>query len=119
MILVDGAVWIDHLRAGVPELDSRLHGGEILGHPWVVGELAVGHLADRPGTLYWLDRLPRALLATDGEVRALVERERLFGAGIGWVDAGLLASTLLTPDARLWTRDRRLLAAAARLGVAH
>jgi hypothetical protein len=42
----------------------------------------------------------------------------LSGLGIGYVDAHLLASVKLTDDARLWTRDGRLAAAAARLDLA-
>ncbi len=62
--------------------------------------------------------LPQAVVATDAEVMLLVERHALHGQGIGWVDAQLLASVLLTPEARLWTVDRRLAGAAERLGVA-
>lgn len=119
MILVDTPLWIDHLHRAVPELDARLDRSEVFGHPWVVGELAIGGIADRDRVLGSLDDLPLCLVAADRDVRRAIERHRLFGLGIGWVDAGLLASTLLTPDARLWTRDRRLQAAAERLGVAH
>jgi hypothetical protein len=87
-------------------------------HPYIVGEIALGTPAKRVATLHNLRRLPYATLATDAEVMLLVENERLFGSGIGWVDAHLLASTLLTPNTQLWGRDRRLLLAANQLGVA-
>lgn len=119
MILADTSVWIDHLRRDDPELASLLASGQVLGHPWVVGELALGSLARRHEVLALLDQLPRAALATADEVRGLVERADLAGRGIGYVDAQLLASTMLTPGARLWTRDRRLAAAAADLGLVH
>jgi len=90
----------------------------VLIHPAVLGELSLGTLRN-PGVIDTLAGLPRATVATDAEVLALVRRHGLAGTGIGWLDAGLLAATLLTPDARLWTRDRRLAAAAFRLGVAH
>jgi hypothetical protein len=48
----------------------------------------------------------------------VIEAEALYGAGIGYVDAQLLAASRLTPDARLWTDDARLSSVAARLGVA-
>lgn len=118
MILADTSIWVDHLWASDPLMADRLSGKEILCHPLVIGELAMGNLANRATLLHALTRMPQAVRARDGEVLALVERERLFGLGIGFVDAHLLASTLLTDDARLWTRDRRLHAAAARLGIA-
>lgn len=118
MILVDTSVWIDHLRAGLPTLSHLLDGGSVLGHPWVTGELALGSLGRRPEVLGLLANLPQATVATPNEVLTLVERHELFGLGIGYVDAQLLAATRLTPDARLWTNDRRLTAAATRLGAA-
>jgi predicted nucleic acid-binding protein len=42
----------------------------------------------------------------------------LFGLGIGWIDAHLLASAQLTPSTLLWTRDRRLRRAAETIGLA-
>lgn len=118
MILVDTSVWIDHLRAGDAELVSLLEDGKVLAHPWVTGELALGHLSNRAEVLVLLGNLPTAVQATILEVKRLIEDQRLFGLGIGYVDAHLLASTLLTSDAALWTRDQRLHAVAARLGVA-
>jgi predicted nucleic acid-binding protein len=116
--LVDSGIWIDHLRSGDPDLHAALMAGRILGHPFVTGEIAMGSLKDRAEVLDRLKRLPQTGKARDKEVLDLVERRSLFGLGLGWVDAHLLASTLLTPDARLWTRDRRLHEAAERLGVA-
>ncbi len=90
----------------------------VLGHPWVTGELALGHLNRRNEVLGLLANLPQATVATPAEVLALVERHELHGAGIGYVDAQLLAATLLTEDGTLWTRDKRLAAVATRLGCA-
>lgn len=118
MILVDTSVWIDHLRTGEPELAALLHDGQVLAHPWVTGELALGHLTRRADVLGLLQHLPQATTATDPEVLALIDRHRLSGLGVGYVDTQLLAATLLTTAARLWTRDRRLSAIADRLGVA-
>lgn len=118
MKLVDTSVWIDHLRAGDSELVGLLNAGEVLAHPWVTGELALGQMANRQEVLGLVDSLPQALVATAPEVLKLIETHRLFGLGVGYVDAHLLASTLLTAEATLWTRDQRLNAAASRLGVA-
>ena len=119
MILIDTTVWVDHLRDGDAELVRILERGQALAHPWVTGELALGRLRDRACILRLLDQLPQATLATAGELLGFIERHELFGLGIGYVDAQLLASTVLTEDAKLLTRDRQLHAAAERLSLAH
>lgn len=119
MILVDTAVWIDHLRDDEPHLTALLDRGLVLAHPWVTGELALGSIRNRAEILRLLDDLPQATVATAAEVRELVEQHELFGLGIGFVDAQLLAAIMLSADAALWTRDRQLRAAAERLGFAH
>lgn len=117
MILADTSIWVDHLRSGLPSLAERLSEGGVLIHPWVIGELACGNLRDRSRLLQLLQGLPQAPLATDGEVMLLIERRRLMGRGIGWIDAHLLASTLLA-SARLWSGDQRLSVIATELGAA-
>jgi predicted nucleic acid-binding protein len=119
VILVDTTVWIDHFREGDPRLADLLDRGEILAHPWVTGELALGHLRARSEILRLLGQLPQATVATAAELLGFIEGHELFGLGIGYVDAQLLAATQLTGDAQLWTRDRRLGAAAERLGAAY
>lgn len=119
MILVDTSVWVDHLRAGHSGLAGLLDGNVVLGHPWVTGELALGHLAQRAELIGLMAALPQATVATPEEVRLLVERHALYGLGIGYVDAQLLASSLLTVGSKLWTSDRRLQAAASQLGCIH
>ncbi len=117
MILVDTSIWIDHLHDGDAELVNLLHDSGVLAHPWVTGELALGHLSRRDEILGLLHNLPQATVATDAEVLALIEHQQLFGLGIGYVDAHLMAAIMLTPGARLWTRDKRLGAAAVQLGI--
>ena len=117
MILVDTSIWIDHLRVGDTLLSALLERGDVVVHPWVTGELALGTLADRDEVLHLLGSQPQAVVADDDEIMRLIEVHRLAGTGIGYVDAQLLAATLLTPDARLWTRDRRLAQVSIRLGV--
>ena len=119
MILVDTSVWIDHLRLGDPQLTVVLQEAQALAHPWVIGELALGPLHRRSEILGLLSNLPQAKVATEAEVMTLVETRRLFGLGIGYVDAHLLAATLLTTAASLWPRDKRLAAAAADLGISY
>ncbi len=118
MILVDTSVWIDHLRSRNETLAALLEGGEVLVHPFVIGELALGHLRQRDLILMSLQDLPCAKIASDPEVLRFIGERRLFGLGVGYVDAHLLAAALLTAGTLLWTLDARLLAAAKRLGVA-
>ena len=118
MILVDTSVWVGHLRSGDAALADLLMSGRVLAHPFVIGEVALGSLRQREVILSALSDLPRAAVATHDEVLALVDRHALFGAGIGYVDAHLLAAVSLTPGASLWTGDMRLHRLAGRLGLA-
>jgi predicted nucleic acid-binding protein len=117
VILVDTSVWVDHLRRGDQALGRALEEGEVLVHPFVIGELACGNMRNRSEVLRLLEDLPRAREATHEEVMAMVDARRLMGVGIGYVDAHLLAAAALTPLTSLWTRDARLSRAARRLGL--
>jgi predicted nucleic acid-binding protein len=119
LILVDTSVWVDHLRRGDPGLIDLLERSAVLMHPFVVGEIACGSLRDRGSILELLQDLPAAVLASPDEVLGFIETHALHGKGIGYVDVHLLASVALTPGARLWTRDTKLLRVAALQGCAH
>ena len=116
MTLVDTSVWVDHLRAGNPRLQALLRGEQVLIHPFVVGELSCGNLRNRERLLRLLAALPQARQAQHQEVLDLVEKQHLSGLGLGWIDAHLLASALLS-KAGIYTLDRQLATTAARLGV--
>ncbi len=118
MIIADTSVWVHHLRSGDPDLEARLIVDEILAHPFIIGELALGTLNPRHAILALMGALPRAVVAEPDEVLRLIDGEGMSGAGIGYVDASLLASARLTPEAMLWTRDRRLDQLATRMGCA-
>ncbi|HEX4182140.1 MAG TPA: type II toxin-antitoxin system VapC family toxin [Caulobacteraceae bacterium] len=118
MILVDTSIWADHLRSGDSALSDLLNAGSVLGHAFVVGELALGHLRQRRTVLDLLANLPQAIVAQDAEVLRFIDANEIFGRGVGYIDAHLLAATRLTAGARLWTRDKRLMAVAADLGLA-
>lgn len=118
MMLVDTSVWIDHLRHGLPALAAALERGEVVTHPFIIGELACGNLKDRREVLGLLAALPSAVVARDGETLLFIERRKLMGKGIGYLDAHLLASVTLTPGTRLWTHDKRLERVAADLRLA-
>jgi len=117
MILLDTSVWIDHLRKNDGILARLLEEQQILVHPFVVGELALGTLRQRRQVLNELAKLPVAIKASDTEVLVLIERHRLAGSGIGYIDAHLLASASIG-NASLWTRDKHLHQVAVSLGLA-
>ena len=117
MILVDTSVWIDHLRHGDVELTRLLNTGQVLTHRFVIGELALGSLQNRNIVLTTLQNLSQVTVASDEEVLHFIESHGLFGTGIGYIAAHLLAAVRLSPGAWLWTRDKRLLAESVRLGL--
>ena len=117
MILVDSSVWVDHLRQGDQRLVALLEASQVLTHPFVVGELALGSLKNRETILGSLKGLPQAATATDEEVQQFIERNALFGLDIGYIDAHLLAAVRLNAGSQLWTRDKRLGAIANRMGL--
>ena len=117
MILVDTSVWVDHLRVADRQLAGLLLEDAVLCHPFVLGELACGALNRRSEILGLLRNLTQAPVVEHEEALAFVEAHALMGSGLGWVDVHLLASATLAGE-RFWTRDRRLVQAARRLGVA-
>jgi predicted nucleic acid-binding protein len=119
LILVDTSVWIDHFRKAIPALAAALERGDVLTHPFVVGELACGELARRREVLGLLLELPSSTVATDEETLHFIEDRRLMGKGIGYIDAHLLASVILTEVSQLWTREKRLHAIATELRVGY
>lgn len=116
-VLVDTCVWVRHFRLRNPYLQALLEDGEVLSHPLVVGELAMGSLRDRAQTLWSLSKLGRPPIATDAETHQMVEARRLWGRGIQWNDARLLASVVIG-GVKLWTLDARLAEIAEEMGVA-
>jgi hypothetical protein len=118
MILVDSSVWIEHFREPDSILLQLLGERRIFVHPFVIGEVALGHVRRREAVLAELNELRRVVLAEDEEVLQFIHDNRLFGLGIGYIDTHLLVSTKLTKGASIWTLDARLRAAAVRLGLA-
>jgi predicted nucleic acid-binding protein len=118
MILADTTVWADHLRSADPILGELLRNGEIAMHPFVLGEIALGYLRKRAEWLTRLKELPTLHIAEPDEVLELIERQKLIAVGIGYVDTHLLATSAVTHDCKLWTRDKRLGAVASRMGLA-
>ena len=119
MILVDTSVWVDHLRRVDAAMVRQLKAGNVCVHPFVIGEMACGRIPRRAETMSLLHELPGVSVASHIEALGFIERQALVGRGIGYVDVHLLASTMMTSGAMLWTRDRRLGAVASELGLGH
>ena len=116
MILVDTSVWINHLRENNEHLKQMLLKGRVMCHEYIVGELACGNIKNRKEILTFLKALPAVPLIDFNEYLYFVEEHQLNGSGIGFVDIHLLASTKLS-QTKLWTEDKRLKAAASKLGI--
>ena len=116
MVLVDTSVWIAHFRRNDPALVELLNPVSVIMHPFVLGELACGNFKNREAVLTNLQELPDAIVAAHDEVLRLLEYRKLWGRGIGWVDAHLMVSALLSNSA-LWTLDEKLIRAAEDAGV--
>jgi predicted nucleic acid-binding protein len=116
MVLVDTAIWVSYLKEGNADLKALLKDGEVLCHPYIIGELACGNLKNRMEILSLLEALPMAKTAGHEEVMNFIKIHDLAGAGLGYVDMHLLASALLSRSP-LWTADRSLGAAAKKLGI--
>ena len=115
MILADTSVWVDHLRVGDARLADLLRDGQVLCHPFVVGELACGNLRRRAEILSLLADLPQLPAVSNADVMRFIEVHRLMGKRQGWVDVHLLCSAFVSQE-KLWTKDRRLADAATDLG---
>ena len=118
MILADTSVWADHFNRTDPVMTRLLQTRQILMHAFVMGELAIGNLPRRAESLAILCKLPVAAVSRHENVMQLIEDWQLFGCGLGFIDAHLLASVLLTSGAQLWTRDKALRKVARQLSLA-
>jgi len=116
MVLVDTSVWVSHLRKGNSQLEGLLLDGNVVCHPFVVGELACGQIKNRREILSLLQALPMVKVVGDEELLLFIERNRLMGIGLGLVDVHLMAAAVLA-GISLWTRDRRLRQACAKLNI--
>lgn len=117
MILVDTSVWIDHLRKSEAKLKELLENDEVVTHPFVRLELALGSIASREKVLADLALLPQVPVAQVDELFSLVEIQKLYRRGIGVTDLHLVASALIDKSISIWTRDQRLGDIADELGL--
>jgi predicted nucleic acid-binding protein len=117
LILADTSIWIDHLRSENEEMRKHLQQGDIVIHPFIIAELALGSLPQRAKTLALLDLLPEVRMPRLSEVRLMIEARRLYSMGIGLIDAHLIASVFVNSATVLWTRDKPLRKVAEALGI--
>jgi predicted nucleic acid-binding protein len=117
LILVDTSIWVDHLRSRDARLTRLLDDRQISIHPFVVGELAVGHLRNRDEILFMLTLLPVTAVASHDEALRFITNFSLAGRGLGYIDIHLLAAVSLTPETSLWSKDKRLRSAAEDLSI--
>ena len=116
MTLVDTSVWVDHFRHGNERLRALLERDEVLCHPFIIGELACGSIANRVEVLNLLRALPKSLIAEHDEAMHFLHQRRLYSFGLGWIDLHLLASASLG-KIKLWTNDSALKRAAEKCGI--
>lgn len=125
MILADTSIWVDFLRSRSvdrnpvrnPEMEERLRRGQIVMHPFIVAEIALGSLHNRRKILHEMESLLEVKVAQLHEVRHMIEAHSLYSKGIGLTDAHLIASCLMTPGTQLWTRDGNMETVAKALGI--
>jgi predicted nucleic acid-binding protein len=118
MVLADTSIWIDHFRRNDLRLARFLDAGDVVMHPFVIGELALGYVPKIAEMIDDLETIPKATVANTDEVLKFISDRKLSEFGIGYVDAHLLAAAALAPETFVWTRDKRLHAAAQLLSLA-
>jgi len=117
VILADTSIWVDYLRSRNPEMEERLSRGQIVMHPFIVAEIALGSLHNRRKRLDEMESLLEVKVAQLHEVRHMIEAHTLYSKGIGLTDAHLIASCLMTPGTQMWTRDGNMEKVAKPLGI--
>jgi predicted nucleic acid-binding protein len=117
-VLADTSIWVQHFRKNNPLLESLLINDRIICHPLVVLEIACGSPpSPRAKTIEQMGLLRLAVLAGTEETLYFIEEYKLFDSGCGAIDISLLAATLLSENAQLWTLDKKLGALATKLKV--
>jgi len=118
MVLVDTSIWVIHFRDGNRRLEKLLLDAEVACHPFIIGELACGNIKNRDEIISLLQSLPTTSTIELNDFLYFIERNKLIGMGLGFVDVHLLASAQLS-GIPLWTSDKRLKSAAIDLKIAY
>ena len=88
------------------------------GHDLVYGELLIGDSSGRKELLKSYGLMPRLLVVPHADIVAFVRANKLHRRGIGWIDAHLLGSALVS-SVPLWTADERLAGLAREFKIGH
>ncbi len=107
MVLIDTSVWIAHFQKSSEKLEELLVNGEVVSHPFIIGELACGNLKNRKEILSLLKALPEGPFVDEDEFLYFIDKNNLSGRGIGFVDIHILASAFIA-GIPLWTYDKKL-----------
>jgi predicted nucleic acid-binding protein len=118
LILADTSIWIDHFRRSNFQLAQLLDRGDIVMHPFIIGELVLGKVTKIAEMIEFFHLLPKTIVASADEILEFITNRKLSGSGIGYVDVHLLAAAALIPETLVWTRDKKLRAAAQTLSLA-
>jgi predicted nucleic acid-binding protein len=118
LVLADTSIWIDHFRRSNFQLARLLDRGDIVMHPFVIGELVLGKVTKIAEMIDFFHLLPKTIVASADEILEFISKRKLSGSGIGYVDVHLLAAAALMPETLVWTRDKKLRAAAQTLSLA-
>jgi hypothetical protein len=108
LILVDTSIWIDHLRSADAKLQLLLQNDQVMTHPYIRLELALGSMASREKVLADLALLPQAPVVAAEELFGLIDHKKLYRRGIGVTDLQLICCAIFDKSVLIWTRDRRL-----------
>jgi predicted nucleic acid-binding protein len=114
MVLVDISVWVSHLRHGNPKLQEMLQEGQVVSHPFIIGELACGNISNRTEIISLMQSLPMLDAIEHEELLLFIEHNKMMGTGLGFVDVHLMAAAMLA-GIPLWTQDKSLKQACSRL----
>jgi predicted nucleic acid-binding protein len=117
LILVDTSIWIDHLRSADAKLQALLENDQVVTHPFIRLELALGSIASREKVLADLALLPQAPVVASEELFSLIEHQTLYRRGMGLTDLQLLCCAVYDRSISIWTRNRQLGEIAAELGL--
>ena len=118
MVLVDTSIWIDHFQKSDSNLKKLLLAAEVVNHPYVIGELACGNLSNRLEILSLLESLPKTIIARQEEILEFINKNKLYGLGVGYIDIHLIASTLLD-GLKIWSKDKSLISVAEQFNIVY
>jgi len=107
-ILVDTSVWVDHFKTTNHHLVNLLMQDCVMTHSMIIGEIACGTPPDRGSLIAYFLALQQSRVARLEDMLDFIAKQKIYGCGCGFVDIHVLLSTLITPNVKLWTLDKRL-----------